>query len=205
MGRGLTRCLRIEQNSRNRQSASDRLQPHVLIRAVCLHTKTDEKWRTHSVEIVCERLNRGWAWIVCTYRRWRTHTVRGVCVRHYTVRVQSSTLPTVSLHLRTLIHGNWRMETVWRDGDAWKRCVYAHRKSRRNAYTTRRSAFTQRRCVYTKVRQPTHIHVFIRHYKLVSGRMLCHTSLDYSSSVTAIRTKSLLRLRPLCETQWRHW
>ena len=56
--RGLTRCPRFEQNSRNRQSASERLQPPVLIRAVCLHTETDEKWRTHTVEIVCERLNR---------------------------------------------------------------------------------------------------------------------------------------------------
>ena len=56
--RGLTRCPRFEQNSRNRQSASDRLQPRVLIRAVGLHTQTDEKWRTHTVEIVCERLNR---------------------------------------------------------------------------------------------------------------------------------------------------
>ena len=58
LGRGLTRCPRFEQNSRNRQSASDRVQPRVLIRAVCLHTQTDEKWRTHTVEIVCERLNR---------------------------------------------------------------------------------------------------------------------------------------------------
>ena len=57
LGRGLTRCPRIERNSRNRQSAPDRLQPRVLIRAVCLHTQTDEKWRTHTVEIVCERLN----------------------------------------------------------------------------------------------------------------------------------------------------
>ena len=56
--RGLTRCPRFEQNSQNRQSASDRVQPLVLIRAVCLHTRTDEKWRTYTVEIVCERLNR---------------------------------------------------------------------------------------------------------------------------------------------------
>ena len=56
--RGLTRCPRIEQNSRNRQSASDRLQSRVLIREVCLHIQTDQKWRTHTVEIICERLNR---------------------------------------------------------------------------------------------------------------------------------------------------
>ena len=57
LGRGLTCCPRIEQNSRNRQSASDRPQLRVLIRAVCLHTQTDEKWRTHTVKIVCERPN----------------------------------------------------------------------------------------------------------------------------------------------------
>ena len=58
LGRGLTRCPRIEQNSQNPKSASDRLQPLVLIHALCLHTQTDEKCRTHTVEIVCERLNR---------------------------------------------------------------------------------------------------------------------------------------------------
>ena len=63
LGRGLTRCPRIERNSRNRQSAPDRLQPRVLIRMVCLHTQTDEKWRTHTLEIVCERLNRVRAWM----------------------------------------------------------------------------------------------------------------------------------------------
>ena len=59
LGRGLTRCPRIEQNGRNRQSAPDRPQPRVLIHVVCLHTQTDEKWRTHTVhvEIVCERLH----------------------------------------------------------------------------------------------------------------------------------------------------
>ena len=43
LGRRLTRCLRIERNSRDRQSASDHLHLSVLIRAVCLHTQTDEK------------------------------------------------------------------------------------------------------------------------------------------------------------------
>ena len=90
-----------------------------------------------------------------TYRRCRTHTARGVCTPP-TLRVHSCTLPTVSLHLRTLTHGNLRLGTV---------CVYAHCTSRRNAYTTRRSAYTQRRCVYTKVRQPTHVPVFIGHFR----------------------------------------
>ena len=84
-----------------------------------------------SVWIVYEH---GW---VHTYRRWRTHTARGVRTPT-TVRVHSRTLPTVSLHLRTLTHGNRRLGTVWRDCDALRRCVYAHRTSRRNTYTRRR-------------------------------------------------------------------
>ena len=43
LGRGLTRCPRFEQNSRNRQSAPDSPQSRVLIRVVCLHTQKDEK------------------------------------------------------------------------------------------------------------------------------------------------------------------
>ena len=43
----------------NPQSAPDRPQSRVLTRAVGLHTQTDEKWRMHTVEIACERLNRG--------------------------------------------------------------------------------------------------------------------------------------------------
>ena len=82
-----------------------------------------------------------------TYCRWRTHSARGVRTPP-TVCLHSPTLPTVSLHLLTLTHGNRRMEMVRRDGDAWRRRVYAHRTSRRNACTTRRSAYTQRKCVY---------------------------------------------------------
>ena len=100
----------------------------------------------------------------CTRTVGGVHTARGVRTPPM-VRVHSCTLPTVSLHLRTLTHGSPRMETVWRDRDTWRRCVYAHRTSRRNAYTTRQSAYTYRRCVYTKVRQPAHVHVFIRHFK----------------------------------------
>ena len=39
LGRGLTRCPRIEQNSRNRQSAPERLQPRLnRVRAwMCAH------------------------------------------------------------------------------------------------------------------------------------------------------------------------
>ena len=76
---------------------------------------------------------RGW---VHTYRRWHTHTAHGVRTPP-TVRVHSRTLPTVSLHLWTLTHENRRLGTVWRDGDAWRRCGCAHRTSRRNAHTTR--------------------------------------------------------------------
>ena len=106
---------------------------------------------------------RGW---VHTYRRWRTHTARGVRTPP-TVRVHPRTLTTVSLHLvslhlRMLTHRNQRLGTVWRDCDAWRRCVYAHHTSRRNAYTR---GDGQRRCVHTKVWQPTHLQVFMRHYE----------------------------------------
>ena len=93
----------------------------------------------------------------CTYRKLRTHTVRGVRTPP-TLGVHSRTLPTVYLHFRTLTHGNQRLGMVC---DAWRRCVYAHRTSRRNAYTTRRPETV---CAH-KVRQPTHLHVFMRHYK----------------------------------------
>ena len=93
-----------------------------------------------------------------TYRRWRTHTSCGV-----------RTLPTP--HSRTL-----------------RRCLYTYGRSLTGTYDWGRSdamatlgtgvcrftarpdgmptrRYGQRRCVYTNVRQPTHLHVFMRHYK----------------------------------------
>ena len=41
--------------------------------------------------------------------------------------------------------------------------MYAHRTSRRNAYI--HEATARDGVLYKKVRQPTHLHVFMRHYK----------------------------------------
>ena len=132
LGRGLTRCPRFEQNSRNRQSASDRLQPRVLIRAVCLHTQTDKKWCTHTVEIVCASES-------CMSVDKCTRTAGGVRIPHAVCVCHLRYVYTHARFLRCLYtYGRSLTGTdeLRRSDAIAKRCVYAHRTFRRNAYTT---------------------------------------------------------------------
>ena len=69
-----------------------------------------------------------------------------------TLRVHSRTLPTVSLHLRTLTHGNRRLAAIATLGDGV--CTLT---ARPDGTPTRRDG--------QRVRQPTHLHVLMRHYK----------------------------------------
>ena len=125
LGLGLTRCIIAEIGI-----------PHQTVSNRMFYSARRQKMA------YAYRRNRLWASESCMSVDKCRRTVGGVRIPHATVRVHSCTLPTVSLHLPTLTHGNRRMETVWRDRDTWRRCVYAHRTSRRNAYTTRRSAYT---------------------------------------------------------------
>ena len=101
----------------------------------------------------------------CTRTVGGVRIPQAVCVRHLRyVYTPAHFLRCLYTYGRSLTGINeWRRsEAIATLGDG----VYAYRTSRRNAHTMRRSACTYRRCVYTKVRQPAHVHVSIRHFKI---------------------------------------
>ena len=97
---------------------------------------------------------------VHTYHRCRTHTACGVRTPPTYVYTHARCLRCLYIYGRSLTGtDDWgRSDAIATLGDGV--CTLT---ARPDGMPTRGDG--QRRCVYKKVRQPTHLHVFMRHYK----------------------------------------